>query len=561
MGRQTGAPVMVADMGGETTRNLMRSAANTSDEAREALTSATRGRYETQSGRAIEFLRTFLPQRGQVAQGPQTPAEYIRSVTPNIDNPALREAVQAASAARTAPLYRQAYQEGDRSIISPNLERLLTAPAVVDAVREASTRGQNRAVAEGMGGFRSAVTVTDDGRVVFNRGPAGVPTYPNLQFWDYVQRNLRDAGETARRAGRNEEAGAVDALRRQLNTELDSLVPAFGQARATARLGFAADDAIEAGRMFARSPTMENREAARALQQMAPQERQAFGQAYMAEIGRRLDEASDPAAFVRSLRTPGSMERLRIVAGPQVAERFQQQLARQDAINLGREFVTADVTPEVRRQIAGMTRADRTEFQRSFGDALIRALENSPDRANTINRMYNSPAARARIEAVFGRGGASEFEAFLRVEGVMQRVNEAANGNSSTARQLIAAGLAGGAAGAYGTDGDWRGMLSGAGAGAAARRYAIPAIDQRVAQRVGELLASNDPAQIQRLTQMAARNPAIMNAIRAFEARIVGQQSGGNAPAASSLMRGVQGPGAARPEEQDANRQPGPGPR
>ena len=53
-----------------------------------------------------------------------------------------------------------------------------------------------------MGGFNPKISFTPDGRIQFNRGPTGVPTYPDLRYWDQVRRELSDA---AMKAGRGTE--------------------------------------------------------------------------------------------------------------------------------------------------------------------------------------------------------------------------------------------------------------------------------------------------------------------------------------------------------------------
>jgi hypothetical protein len=102
------------------------------------------------------------------------------------------------------------------------------------------------------------------GNVAFRRGPNGVPTYPNLRFWDYAKRALDDAANAARRGGRNEEASTLSALSRQMRAELDRLVPSYARARSTAAAFFGAENALEAGQNFVTSK-FRNQDAAREL--------------------------------------------------------------------------------------------------------------------------------------------------------------------------------------------------------------------------------------------------------------------------------------------------------
>src|SRR5581483_4801562 len=109
--------------------------------------------------------------------------------------------------------------------------------------------GKDRAITQGFGAMRQGVTV-ENGLVKFTRGKNGVPTYPNLAFWDATKRELDDATSAALRAGRKEEAATLTGLTKTLRGELDRLVPSYANARAGAAKFFGAEDALEAGQKF-----------------------------------------------------------------------------------------------------------------------------------------------------------------------------------------------------------------------------------------------------------------------------------------------------------------------
>ena len=180
-----GLPLAVADVG-ERTRALARSAANTSPEGRAALTEFTQERFEQQSPRI---------------------ATYIRDMTGGGNATEDLERIQDVARRANRPAYRAAYAAGEDGLWTPELERLAGSPAVRHAMQNAVDRGRDRAVAEGMGAFNPGVTF-ENGIMQFGRGK-GAPPYPNMQYWDYVQRELRDTQTAARRAGRNEEAGSA----------------------------------------------------------------------------------------------------------------------------------------------------------------------------------------------------------------------------------------------------------------------------------------------------------------------------------------------------------------
>jgi hypothetical protein len=404
-----GTPRSIVDFGGERTRALARSSANTSPEARRALTEMTQQRFEQQSPRV---------------------AGFIRQLTPGANAFADREALESASRQANRPAYAKAYAAGDRPIWSPQLERLTGSPSIRQAIGNAVTGGQDRAINDGLGAFRPSAKVTQDGRLLFNKGPTGTPTYPNLQFWDYVQRELRDMSSVLHRAGRNEEGGALTGLHKQLRGELDRLVPEFGRARDTASAFFGAENALEAGQKFVMS--------------------------------------------------------------------------------------NANIT-EAKHALGKMSPAERELFARGFASDLADKIERMGDNRNALNSIFiNSGAARQKIETALGPSRARQLEAMLRAEHIVDQARRAL-GNSTTARQLAEMGLAGGAVAAF--EGfkehsvDPTHVIAGA-LTLGAIRHGAKRIDEKVARRVGELLASNDPTAIARGIKIISASPVMFNLLR-----------------------------------------------
>ena len=76
---------------------------------------------------------------------------------PNV-NDVLQGLIKERSTA-AAPLYNQAYSEGDRAIWSPALERLTGAPEVQDAMRGAVSGWQRSQIANGYGAAKPGAFV------------------------------------------------------------------------------------------------------------------------------------------------------------------------------------------------------------------------------------------------------------------------------------------------------------------------------------------------------------------------------------------------------------------
>jgi hypothetical protein len=185
----------------------------------------------------------------------------------------------------------------------------------------------------------------------------------------------------------------------------------------------------------------------------------------------------------------------------------------QDASEAGQKFVAGGLNNnEARRAIGKMSEPERKLFADGFSSEIINRVNNISDRRDIVNAIFGTPNARERVEVALGRGKAAELEAFLRVENIMNITKRAVTGNSSTMRQLAEAGLAGGAysgaggAAGFMSTGDYSGAGIGAAMGAAARLGKFR-VDGRVAQKVGEMLASTDPAVRDKAMQQIVRNP------------------------------------------------------
>jgi hypothetical protein len=389
-------------MGGETTRALARSAANTSPEGRAAVQGAVNDRFEAQAPRVTEFVQRLVGTPG--------------------DAGATRESLQAAARVANRAAYGKAYQQGASNVWDEQLAAFAQAPAVQAEIRDATRRSANKAVSQGFAAPRNPFVVAEDGSVSLQPGVT-----PSLQFWDVVKQGLDDQVNKLQRSGSNGEAADLIGLRNGLRNHLDNLVPSYAEARKGAAAAFGAEDALEAGQKFVAS-NMANNDARRAFAKM-----------------------SDP---------------------------------------------------------------ERKLFAEGFASSLIEQVNKAGDRRNVVNAIYSTPRARERVEIALGKEKAREVEAFLRVESTMDMLRNAVSGNSTTARQLVEIGLAGG-----GATTAWNGdpetgakLLLVAGLSRGQR-----AIDARVAQKVAEMLVSTNPDMVRKASVMIGRNKTLMEAVKSAD--------------------------------------------
>lgn len=325
--RQGGGPAAVMDLGGETTRALARSAANTSPEGRQALNTTIDQRYEGQSGRITDWLRDTF-------HYPDVPAQQ-------------RAIEQTAQTVNRAAYGRAMRDPGAQSMWDEGLQQLTAAPAVREAIRAASTSGANRAAAQGFRAPVSPFQFAQDGTMTMKEGVT-----PSLQFWDQVKKNLDGMIGKARRAGDDTLVNELQPLKTTLVNHLDDLVPTYAEARAGAAHFFGAENALEAGQNFVGASQRFGLPAARdALAAMSPQERQLFQDGYVSRLVETVNKTGDRRNVLNQISSsPAARQELRLALGPRRAEELEAGLRVEGIMDLARRAVQGNSTTA--RQLA-----------------------------------------------------------------------------------------------------------------------------------------------------------------------------------------------------------------
>jgi hypothetical protein len=412
-----GQPAMLLDTGGEATRALARSAANTSAEGRSDLSRTIDARFESQAPRLAEWLqKTF---------------HY-----PNAD--AQQEALDKVARTVNRPNYAKAYSDGANLKWNEGFEQISQAPVVQDAIRKAMVSAKNDAAKLGFTPPKNPFQFDETGRLRLKANPDGSRMEPNLQFWDIVKRNLDKTGTPEARD-----------WARILRQQLDDVVPSYATARAGAAKFFGAEDAIEAGQNFVGAS-------------------QKFG------------------------------------------------------------------IPAARKQLSKMSADERQLFQDGYVSRLTETIEKTGDRRTVLNKIMQSPAAREEMNVALGPARAKEVEARLRIEGIMDLARPAVQGNSTTTRQLVELGLAGGVGGYESLNGDPQALMHAALVYGAARGHRV--VDERVARQVAKLLASDNVGQLQKGLRILTANKNMMGAIRNADAALGSIAARGATPAISQAV-------------------------
>lgn len=294
----------LVDLGGETTRAAQRSAANTSPEGRELIQNTINERFRGQVDRVGDYVRQRYGFPNAFAQ-----QQALEQTARGVNNAA----------------YARAMQEGAGGLWSPELERLAGSRAVSGAMQRAAEASGDEAVLGGAGAFNPRISFTPDGRMQFARGPSGMPTYPDLRYWDLVRRELGDAGTAATRAGRNAEGRRLSGLAAQMNAALDQLVPSYAQARAGAAAFFGAGDALEAGQKFATQAFAADA-TRQAVANMTPQERALFRDGFVSRLLEKMGGVGNQRNIVNVFDNPNMQEKLQLALGRQGARELEAHL-------------------------------------------------------------------------------------------------------------------------------------------------------------------------------------------------------------------------------------------
>jgi hypothetical protein len=431
----------LVDLGSNSTRRLLDRAASLSPEGDTVVRNALQHRAEGEQSRFVRWAQhTF-----------------------NFPNPRATEAaIVRESRTIVGPAYRQAYADGDRAIMSPALEQLLSSPHVEQALAAAVKKGKTIAVAEGHGGFNPRVTVTADGRVNFNGGQGGVPAYPNLQLWDYTKRELDGVVAKLHRDGLNDEARYVGQVRTMLRDELDRQVPSYAGARQAATEFFGATNASEAGAaFFGTGKTFgSTAEAREAIQAMNPLQRQLFQDAYVGRFIHSLENLKDRGGSIdqvwkRIANNPNAREELDVALTPALRTELEAMTRIEQVWSRARDQVTGNSatarrTADIQAGVAGTAGLTATAAGAYHQDtdttaigAVVAALAGS--------RRFNERRVAERVARLLmsdNPQAAHQAAAMIaRSDRMMNRLREATSGAGSRGVPPQTTGIAGPQAG------------------------------------------------------------------------------------------------------------------
>jgi hypothetical protein len=305
-GQAAGVPLTTMDWGHEATRRLARSTANMSPEAANEIANVVVPRFREQARRITGFLDNMFG---------------------GLDRGAEREGIEQAARNANRPAYKHAYAIGNNELSSQRILDLAQTDEMQSAMKAAERKWRSRALLDGFGG--------------------NFPTEKNLQYWDYVHRELADDARAAARTGRNDEASRLGGLDRTLKQELDTLVPEFAAARRGAYGFFNSENALDAGADF----VMRNRDlqgAARALSQMSQSDRELFARGFASNLISKLNDTAFNGDVLNSVfvNNPNSVAAINMALGLTRARQLEALLRVEKVADAARRAMGNSTTAE-----------------------------------------------------------------------------------------------------------------------------------------------------------------------------------------------------------------------
>lgn len=364
--QQAGHPVKLMDMGGETTRAVARSAANTSPEGRAILNREIDDTFAGQGSRTADWFKS----------GSHFPTDAARNqalahVANNEIGPKYMAAMKDSAATPLWPNSEVRKIPGLQSLpsnLSKNHEALLSdlaeltqAPEMQSAIRLANANLRNWAVRDQVA-LRAAnpqlrnFIVTPpkpflqivNGQTVMapvsSASGLSVLNVPTLRYWDYIKRALDQMGTPTSKS-----------YARTLRNNLDEIVPKYAEARAAAqptKFFQGASDAHEAGQnFFRRGDKFDAADTQKALSSMSDTQRKLFQDGYAEAYINFIEKHPNRRNLLNEInKSPAATKEFETALGPQRAREFEARMRVEHIMDQARGAVQGNSTTA--RQLA-----------------------------------------------------------------------------------------------------------------------------------------------------------------------------------------------------------------
>jgi len=218
-------------------------------------------------------------------------------------------------------------------VFSPRIQELMQSPSFRKAIDSVPKRSADRAAINGAKEIPNPFTKNSQGAYVLQKKADGSLAVPSLEFWDHVQRNLRSASDKAFSGGDKTRGAELKNLQKALLEDLDHAVPQFKSARQGAAAFFGADNALDAGRSFAKN-RRSLPEAKKAYAALKPFEKEAFMTGHASELVDMIKASPDRSNVINSVfKNQATRESMELVYGPAKMREIEAYVRVEDLVD------------------------------------------------------------------------------------------------------------------------------------------------------------------------------------------------------------------------------------
>ncbi len=231
---------------------------------------------------------------------------------------------------------------------------------------------------------------------MIKRNADGSVVTPSLEFWDHTKRNLDSMITTAKRSGDNERAGTLTSIKCKLLGELDGLVPSYEAARRSAAGYFDAEDALEAGKNFAKKPRSIP-EAKLAHSKFTEDEKRLFKAGYASVLIDGIKVSKDRTNVINNtFKSQAARESMDMAFGPEKSKEIEAYVHVEDLADRLRGAMGGSTTT---RQLAEMSIGAAVGAYNNSDGGLVDALNGGAVGAGAVHeaRLIGEAATRKSV--------------------------------------------------------------------------------------------------------------------------------------------------------------------
>ena len=280
--RALGPQASMADVGGANVLGLARGAAGMPGPAKNRAMQMLTTRAEGEAVRIEKALGKGL-----------NPRDYFAASDDFVE----------ALKTRAGPWYDEAY-ERFRSVMTPEIRRVLDTPAGRKALKTAATKMRNDASLAGQPTPELTAALAEARAIGASKEVTGFGVAEGLKLrtLDYVKRSLDDQIETAARAGKPDNARILRGLKNRLVRSLDKATGGKASPYAKARRIYSSDaevlGALEEGRGFLK---LDREVIRREIDKLSPSAQEAYRSGAVRALMDKVNAAGDKASAARRI--------------------------------------------------------------------------------------------------------------------------------------------------------------------------------------------------------------------------------------------------------------------